>query len=234
MKLNIGARLSAIVNFAGKCDVIADVGTDHAYIPIYMVNNYLCKKALALDIKQGPIRAAEKNIEKFAKNKNIEIRLGYGLGPLKPGEADTVIIAGMSGIKISEILEKGYNKIAGSKLILQPMQNLFCLKEYLYGNMYKIEDEILVKEGRKIHNIISIRKTGQKLKADLIDIFVGRRLINKNDPLLYDYVYNNIVRYKRIVDGLNESKSNRIDADKYKLVLNTLHSVLVNIGGVSK
>ncbi|MBQ4515162.1 MAG: SAM-dependent methyltransferase, partial [Clostridia bacterium] len=102
---NMTPRLLAIADCVTKGSTIADIGTDHAYIPIYLMQKGIIKKAYAMDINEGPISRAEDNILKFKMDDKIVTRLSDGLKKLELGEADEIVIAGMGGILISEILD---------------------------------------------------------------------------------------------------------------------------------
>ena len=99
-------RLMSAAGFVSCGATVVDVGTDHAYIPIWLVKNGVCPGAVAMDINQGPILRAEENIRKFGLETKIRTKLSDGLAALEPNEADTVVIAGMGGILINQILEK--------------------------------------------------------------------------------------------------------------------------------
>ncbi|HSN58237.1 MAG TPA: class I SAM-dependent methyltransferase, partial [Clostridiaceae bacterium] len=104
--MELSIRLGKTASMVEPCECVADIGTDHAYIPIYLVEKGVCSRAIASDINRGPIRKAERNISLHGLDGKIECRIGPGLGTLKKGEADAVIIAGMGGNLIRDILEE--------------------------------------------------------------------------------------------------------------------------------
>ena len=104
--MNIGARLEVIAALVPQNCVVADIGTDHAYLPVWLMQNGLIKAAIAADIAEGPCRAAQTNIGMYGLKDKIEVRRGSGLTVLKPGEADGAVIAGMGGSTIVQILEE--------------------------------------------------------------------------------------------------------------------------------
>ena len=106
----ITPRLKCIIDHT-KGNRIADIGTDHAYIPIYLVKNDLAEYVIAGDVRQGPVDIAKANVEKHKLPDKIEVRLGSGLSVIEKGEVDTVIIAGMGGQLISEILSADIEKV---------------------------------------------------------------------------------------------------------------------------
>ena len=120
--MNIGARLEAIAALVPQNCVVADIGTDHAYLPVWLMQKGLIKAAIAADIAEGPCRAAQTNIGLYGLKDKIEVRRGSGLTVLKPGEADGAVIAGMGGSTIVQILEESPEVAKTLKfLIVQPM-----------------------------------------------------------------------------------------------------------------
>ena len=156
-------RLEKIKNLVEKSNIVLDVGTDHGYVPISLINEKRASKVIAADINEGPLKNAQKNIRLAGLSEVIETRLGSGLVPLKKGEADTVIIAGMGGILIADILKESYEKaIIAEKLILQPMYSQEVLRAYLIENGFEIIKEYLVRENDKIYNILESKPGKEK------------------------------------------------------------------------
>ena len=108
--MQLSKRLEAIVKLAGTCHCVADVGTDHGYIPIYMTEHHLTEKAIAMDVNKGPLERAQRNIRAYRMEQQITTRLSDGVVKLKAREADCVIIAGMGGLLTIRILEAGLNE----------------------------------------------------------------------------------------------------------------------------
>lgn len=120
--MNIGVRLEAIAALVPQNCVVADIGTDHAYLPVWLMQKGLIKAAIAADIAEGPCKAAQTNIGMYGLKDKIEVRRGSGLTVLKPGEADGAVIAGMGGSTIVQILEESPDVAKTLKfLIVQPM-----------------------------------------------------------------------------------------------------------------
>src|SRR5665647_630512 len=135
--MDIGVRLKVIANMVEECDTIVDVGTDHGYVPIYLVKNGVIKKAIASDINRGPVEKAKNNIMLNKVCDQISCRLGVGLSTVKKGEVQVAIIAGMGGNLIRDIIENDLEVVKGLKyMILQPVQNAEVLREYLYNTGY--------------------------------------------------------------------------------------------------
>ncbi len=204
-KIFLAPRLQKIADLVPKSDVVADIGTDHAYIPLYLIKEGKIKKAIASDIKKGPVTRAKENIKQYGMDDTIDIRLGPGLETVSPGEADVIVIAGMGGILISDILDASPEVVEKADvLILQPMTAARELREYLCEKDFKIEDEYVVAEENKIYNIIVCKPHGGA-KYSIRELYLGRG-IEKNCPELYEKYKNGIIRkIKRQIDGLGES-----------------------------
>lgn len=196
--MKLSKRLLGITNFIDKGKATADIGTDHAFIPIFLVKNGICEKVIASDIKKGPADKAKKNIILYGCQEQIEVRIGSGLDVLYPGEAQTIIIAGMGGLLIEEILEQGMNVVEKvESLILQPMTHHFELRQWLCKNKYSIIDEDLVKEGNKLYLILKVLPE-YDTKIDEDGMYFGRILFDKKHPLLKEYILKNIKELKSI------------------------------------
>ena len=152
-------RLEMILRNA-EGSVIADIGTDHAYISIALAEEG--KRVIATDANIGPLRSAKKNVEK--KGLDISLRLGNGLLPISDREAEEIIIAGMGGELIKTIISNDLEKAKHSRLILQPMNSQAELRQFLTENGFKITAEDLAKEDRKIYNLI-VAEAGKPQKA---------------------------------------------------------------------
>lgn len=214
--LKLSDRLLAIANLIDKNNTVADIGTDHGYIPVYLLNNSIIQYAIAADINKGPLDNAKKEVRLNKLEDKVDLRLGSGLTVLKEGEVDEAIIAGMGGVLISEILETSKN-VAKSfkKIILQPMQASDELRKYLYENRYEIIDEILVKEDFRVYEIIVVKYTG-KIEALEDEIFyeVGKKLIDKKDPLVFEFIDKKIKSYENVLIKLDDKTGAAIENRK--------------------
>lgn len=182
--------------------VLADIGTDHGYIPIYCVERGKCESALACDVNEGPLQAADANISVYGLTDKIETRLSDGLEALSPMEADTIVIAGMGGFLIRDILIRGADKIGDdTTLILQPMVAVPELREYLYTNGYEIYDEKLAREGDKFYNILCVRRG--KCEFTEKDVLVGKGICDDENYGDYIAFHKNVI--SKIISGLEKS-----------------------------
>jgi len=211
MELNIGKRLEAIANFVDKGSRVADVGTDHGYIPVYLVKKGYSSFVVASDINKGPLEKAISFVRLNGLEKNIETRLGGGLSVLEPGEVDEVIIAGMGGVLMANIIEASLDVARSArKLILQPMQAPDELRRYLLDGGFEITREALVKEEGKVYEIMEVRYTDvRSYEDDEIYFEVGRRLLDSHDPLLAEFIDRKIKKYEDIVISIEGKKTQK-------------------------
>lgn len=155
-------RLKMVANLAESREKVVDIGTDHAYLPVYLLQNKIFKTALACDINEGPLKNAQETINKYELSDKIITRLSDGLKEVNKNEADAVIIAGMGGILISEILSSAeWLKNSDKQLVLQPMTHLYDVRKYLCENGFEILKEQTAKEGKRNYIAISARYSGK-------------------------------------------------------------------------
>lgn len=203
--MEISLRLKTIANMVDKCECVADIGTDHGYIPIYLVKNDICNKAIASDINKGPVEKAKFNVKLESMQDKIQCRLGGGLITIKPEEVQGIVIAGMGGNLIRDIIEEGIDVFKKAKfIVLQPVQNPEVLREYIYKKGYKIIDEELCIEDNKLYEIIKVRYDEEIQNIDSIYYEVGKTLIEKRHLLVKEYIEIKIQRYIKILKNITE------------------------------
>ncbi|KGG79488.1 SAM-dependent methyltransferase [Caloranaerobacter azorensis H53214] len=229
--MKLSPRLKAIVDYVENNSFVADIGTDHAYIPVYLVENNISKKVIASDVNKGPLENAKKYVDLKRLSHRINLRLGDGIKILKPNEVDTVIIAGMGGLLIKKILEEG-NEIAETidNFILQPMIASDELRKYLIRHNYKIIDEKLVKEGDKIYEIMLVRH-GKDNISDEIYFEIGEKLVENKDPLLKELIQKKLREIENILQKIriNESIKAQEKLNIIKIKYDKLKGVLKSI-----
>ena len=218
----LGSRLEAIIDLVPKCGIVADIGTDHAYVPIRLVKNNVASRCIASDLREGPLRIAQGNIDKNSLSHVIETRLGGGLSVIKKDEVDCIIIAGMGGTLIRNILDEGRDVISRDTiLIVQPNKYESDVREWFYNNGYDIYKEKLVLEDKRMYNIMCAQFRNTKKQVDPFLYYVGDKL--KQDPLYDVYIWNMLKKYKRALnamDNMKDKKSQR--REKYEWILEKL------------
>jgi len=212
--VKLKGRLLQIANMVDSCNKLADIGTDHAYIPIYLFQSGVCKKVIATDVKEEPLKKAAGNINKLNLTGMIELRLGDGIKPIKDGECDAFIIAGLGGFLISEILEDSLEKVKKAKyIILQPMYTEEVLREYLLTSGFNISSEVLVYDEKRIYVVIKASYDGVKRIEKPLYYHIGKPLFDNRDPLLKRYLERKIRIQTKIVQGLKQSENK--DREQY-------------------
>ena len=204
--MNLGTRLELVARLIPENSIIADVGTDHGYIPIFCVKNNISISALAMDVNEGPLLSAQKNIQKYGLEDKITTRLSNGLENLKKDEANVIVIAGMGGLLIMDIIDRGYNVISpDTLLVLQPMLAVKELREFLYNKGFSVLEEYVCREDNKFYNILTVKKG--KTEYLPIYIVVGKNM-SKNPPEVYkDYLEYKLRILNNIADGMKKSSS---------------------------
>ncbi|MBR3934314.1 MAG: SAM-dependent methyltransferase [Clostridia bacterium] len=204
--MELSPRLLKIASLVPKGARIADVGTDHGYIPLYLFQNNIIKSAIAMDINPMPLKRAEVNLTRAGFDANCDFRLSNGLEKLNPGEADVIVIAGMGGILMQDILSRGKNVITpDTKLILQPMIAPVELRGYLFNNGFAIENDYVVREENKFYNIMCV-VAGKKVPDDE-EIYIGKNLSENSPEVFGDYINYRLKVCTNIIDGIQKSKN---------------------------
>lgn len=200
----ISERLKTVAKYAKNAQILADIGTDHAYIPIYLCQQNKLKKAIACDINSGPLEKAKENVNRYNLQSQIELRLGNGLSPIKAGEADTVVIAGMGGNLIIDILSQSLEIVKGLKiLVLQPQLDVAEVRRYLHSINFKIEKEEMLFEEGKFYTVINAVPGKEKYNKDY-EYLYGKYLIDSKNLVLKNYILLTLNKYNNIVKKLNE------------------------------
>lgn len=208
--MSVDNRLRKIAGMVLEGATVADIGTDHAYLPVFLVKQGIISKAFACDVVDGPLENAHDNIEKSGVS-GITVRKGDGLNAVKPCEADTFIIAGMGGDLIARILSDAvWIKDEKYELILQPMTAVEDLREYLLKNGFEITLEQAVKSQGRIYTVMKVRFTGKVADCSPLFYFFGKLTDNiGEDELVY------INRKRRIIANLAEEIKN-IESQRLK------------------
>ncbi len=214
--IKLTPRLETITELIKNSEVTADIGTDHAYLPVSLIERGKTKRAIASDIAEGPLMRAAETVRKHRMSDMISLRLGAGLETLTPIDmADTIIIAGMGGETIAEILENSPKIVNAAKLIIaQPMSSVPEFRDYIYESGYSNIREHLAVEGCKIYNIISmspIKTTNAPLEPH--ERLVGRDLPARRPEHFDKYLKNLTNALEAKINGLSRATSPEAKAE---------------------
>ena len=175
MNINLTPRLSAVASLVKGDGIIADIGTDHGYLPIYLIQTGKVKRAIAADIGQMPLENARKSVKESELEDKIELRLSDGLNSFKPTDADEIVFAGMGGTLIAEKLaEIPWVKDERFHFIFQPQSRAEDLRRFLFENGFEINCEVATHEGRRHYITFDARYTGKISEFSQSDCFIGK------------------------------------------------------------
>ncbi|MBO8128646.1 MAG: SAM-dependent methyltransferase [Peptococcaceae bacterium] len=208
--MELSPRLLCIAHFVPPGKVVADIGTDHALLPVYLIKTGRVSRVIGVEKAGGPLAAARLAVTSRGFEGFIDVRCGDGLTALKPGEAQVIVLAGMGGHTIKEILAKSPGvRQAAERLVMQPMAQAGALRLWLAGHGWRIVDEELVRDGGRLFQVIVAEPGKQEVDDQLLQE-IGPRLVAKKHPLLKEYLAGLLRIYEKILTGLQ--KSNRPEA----------------------
>ena len=196
--MELTPRLRVIADLVPHGAAFADIGTDHAYLPTWLLLNQVIQRSIAADINRGPLERAQETAKKYAVDEQMDFRLCDGLEGIREGEADVIAIAGMGGDTIAHIIGRAtWTKDRKILMLLQPMTSQPDLRQWLYLNGYCIENERYAREGNKIYVIFSVR-AGEMVELSVAEQWVGSQ---NNDPLRGDYLDHIALKILKSLDG---------------------------------
>jgi len=205
--VRLSKRLKQIAAFVPLGTVAADIGTDHALLPSYLIQEKIVPTAIAIDVSAGPLEAAQKQVRSLLLADRISVRLGDGLEPLESGEAQTVVIAGMGGATIRKILLRSPQVVNQlQRLILQPNTGAELVRIWAIHNNWKIIDEEIVYEDERFYEIIVLEPGKMKLEDDIY-LVLGPKLVEKFQLHLVDYLKSQKKGDEEILQQLGHSSS---------------------------
>lgn len=203
--MQLSKRMQRLTFLITEGSRLADVGTDHGYVPIALVRDKRIPSAVAMDVNRGPLARAGEHIRESGLSTYIETRLSDGLEKLKPGEADTVLIAGMGGMLIRRILEGGGHCLHTVKeLVLQPQSDIHRVREWLYENRYQITAEDMVEEDGKYYPMMRAVH-GQERKLSQTELYYGKGEIQRSPEVLYACLQAELAGKRKIMDILRQN-----------------------------
>jgi tRNA (adenine22-N1)-methyltransferase len=199
----LSPRLAAAAELVLRDRPVADIGTDHAYLPAYLVQAGAVPRAIAADVMPGPLEAARTTVAEAGLQAQIELRLGNGLAVLSPGETATATICGMGGPLIAEILAAG--PTAGlERLVLQPMGGEAALRRWLAENGWRLTAERLLEDSGRIYVVMAAEPGDMTLSE--IDELIGPLVRGAGGPLLGRYAGIFLAQDRRALEGARRSE----------------------------
>lgn len=216
--MELSKRLMMIAGMVTPGNRLADIGTDHGFIPIKLVSEGIVPSALAMDVGKGPLERAKEHVAAYGLTNQIECRLSDGYEKLEAGEADTTVIAGMGGELMVRILTEGQKRgVLTEELVLSPHSEWEKVRHFLGLSGYHIVLEDMLFEDRKYYVVIkAVRGENPEADAyDMVEEFFGRYLLDHKHPVLLDFLNFKKQRYEKILHNLegnlSESARNSVD-----------------------
>lgn len=240
-KTMLSPRMQQVADYVVRCGTVADVGCDHGYISIYLLQNGIAEHVIAMDLRNGPLSRAEVNRNNAGLQTRMECRLSDGLDKLSPNEADAVVIAGMGGPLMIDILERGRkNESLCNQLVLQPQSDIPSVRRYLHSIGYRIcREAFLIDEGKYytvIHaeasDILNAKKAaderyektlaqdGAKLYSE-VEYIYGKYLLESGNPVLKQYLEEERKQWISIQENL-QRQLDRKESAKIRIRLEEL------------
>lgn len=204
MTLALSPRLGAIAGLVpAGVGCLADIGTDHGYVPVSLLLEGRVRRAVAADIGAMPLERARRTARQYGVTERMDFRLGDGLRVLRPGEAEVIVIAGMGGDAITEILAAAPWSRAGPLLLLQPMSKAEVLRAWLPEEGYAVEAERLVQDRGVLYPILTVRG-GAMPPASPVQAWGG--FLPEGDPLEGLYIDDRLLRLRRAAESLTRAR----------------------------
>ena len=181
-RIKLDQRLLSVASLVRKNSVVADVGTDHAYVVAYLIENGIIEKAIASDINKGPLENARQTLIDCEITDKVTLILSDGLQNVPEKSCEDIVIAGMGGILISEILEKApWIKNEGMHIIAQPMTHAETLRKWLCENGFEIRREVASTDGKRLYVAISAEYTCVNVEKSKAYYYIGELISNKDE-----------------------------------------------------
>ncbi len=223
----LSPRLMAVANLIRRGTRVADIGTDHAYLPVYLAERGISERIIASDLRVGPIENAKQNVEAAGLEDKISLRLSDGLQAFFCDEVDEISVAGMGGILIAQIIEQApWLKDSSKHLVLQPMSHAEILREFLINNCYKIIEETVCEDSGKLYCVMSVVYSGEKADYAQHYEYYGE-IPSCREPLAKEYLSRLGFRLSRDADSMR--CQDPVRADKLYSVSEKLEDILINM-----
>ena len=226
--MELSKRLQAVADLVTAGYKTADIGTDHAYIPIYLVEQNIVPSAIAMDVNKGPLERAEAHVRENGLEEKISLRLSDGFGALCPGEADAAILAGMGGGLVMKILKDNWDVTTALKeCILQPQSEIAKVRAFLLEEGFLFIAEDMVLEDGKFYPMMKVIH-GEKMHISedtpyTLDEWFGGMLLERKHPVLREYLERELRIRNEILDRLKnapnaEKRAGEIEEEKQAVI----------------
>lgn len=222
--ITVSQRLDTIASYVEPNSRVADIGSDHAILPVYLVQTGKALSAVAGEVNKGPWESARRQVLAAGLTKQVDVRLGDGLAVLADGEVDTICIAGMGGTLICHILEQGLHRLSSvQRLVLQPNVAERNVREWLYNHGWELQGESILKEDGVIYEVLNATKgdpqapyQGSEWNRD-IWFELGPFLWKERSPVLLEKWESEREKALRVARGLEKSQAPEAEEKKREI-----------------
>lgn len=211
-KIRLDARLSAVASLVRKGSRVADIGTDHGYLVAYLIENEISPSGIAADLRDGPLGNAKQTVIEQGISDKVELILSDGLKKIRENSCDDIVIAGMGGNLIADILGACkwiYN--GALNIVAQPMSHAEVLREFYINNGFEIKEEKTATDGKRLYCVMSAVYTGKQEEKDISYIYLGELLKNEDDTTK-DYIEKMLFtlekKYNALIGAKKEDTEN--------------------------
>lgn len=206
-EVQLSKRLEKVVTYISPGSRIADIGSDHAYLPCYAVNNGLASYAIAGEVVKGPYESARQQVAKTALTAKIDVRFGDGLAVIDPTDnIDTIVIAGMGGALIRSILEAGASKLMTAKeLVLQPNVAAWQIRDWAEKNHWKIVSEAILREDNKIYEVLHLKRAAEQVSYNESEKLFGPCLLQEKNTVFREKWLHEKENWQKIGAAIRKS-----------------------------
>ncbi|KGR90669.1 SAM-dependent methyltransferase [Ureibacillus massiliensis 4400831 = CIP 108448 = CCUG 49529] len=203
----LSKRLETVASFVPTGAIIADIGSDHAYLPCYLINKKIAKKAIAGEVVKGPFESAVRQVREAGLMHKISVRLADGLDAIDESDkVDTITIAGMGGPLIVSILDKKPAVLQNvTRLILQPNIHAKVIRQWGLDNGWAILDEVILEEDEKIYEVIVLQRGEMTLTEE--EILLGKYLLNEKSETFIKKWTKEVENWKRVLESIEQAES---------------------------
>ncbi len=221
-KIPLTPRMKEICAMVDNGAKVADIGTDHAYIPIFLICQKIITYAVASDLRPGPLEQAKQHLMRYGASSCVRLCLANGLEGIEPNEVDTAILAGMGGELITKLISASI-PVGIQCLLLQPMTHPELIRENIAKVGFTISQEKLVKEGRKLY-VVMKAKRGEGAPCGRRQQYFSSLLYD--DPLFETFIIKEQKRAKAALAGMEKSDKWSEEADRMKWIVETTEELL--------
>lgn len=212
----LSKRLETVASFVPTGAIVADIGSDHAYLPCYLVHKGIAARAVAGEVVKGPYESAVKQVRTEGLTDKITVRMADGLAAVEEADEITAVtIAGMGGPLIVSILEKHPQALQTvTRLILQPNIHAKAIREWAMANGWAIQDEVILEEDGKIYEVLVLQRGEMKLNE--AQTLLGPKLMETKLPVFIEKWSREIANWQRVQQAISEAEKTPENQEKYE------------------